>query len=108
LTSRVDGSTLFLLGEADAGDVDELAACLDRAPSLGDIDLDLAGLTFIDLTALRAILRFGSRLAACDRSLTVVNPSQPVALLLRISGFDHMLLGPGEAPGRSPLEHHQI
>ena len=42
LTFRVDGSTLFLIGEADAGAVDEIAACLDQAPSLGDIKLDLA------------------------------------------------------------------
>ena len=97
LTCRVDGSTLFLIGEADAGAVDQISACFDRAPSLGHIDLDLAGLTFIDLAALRAIVQFRSKLAACDRSLTVVNPSRPVTLLLRITRFDRLLLGRGES-----------
>jgi anti-anti-sigma factor len=88
LTCRVDGATLFLIGEADAGTVDEITACLEQAPSTGDIDVDLADITFLDLTALRVIMRFGSELAACGRSLTVVNPSRPVALLLRVTGFD--------------------
>jgi len=104
LTFRVDGSTLFLVGEADAAAVGDIAACLEHAPPLGDIDLDLAELTFIDLTALRAILQFGSQLAACDRSLTVVNPSQPVTLLLRITGLDRLVVEPGEAPRSSPLD----
>ena len=108
LTFRVDGSTLFLIGEADAGAVDEIGAHLDQAPSLGDLDLDLADLTFIDLAALRAILQFRSQLAADDRSLTVVNPSRPVSLLLRITRFDRLLLEPGEAPGHPPLERHPI
>ena len=83
LTYRVNGSTLFLTGEADAGTVDMIAACLDHAPSVGDIEVDLGDVTFLDLTALRVILEFGEELAAAHRSLTVVNPSRPVTLLLR-------------------------
>ena len=92
LTFRVDGSTLFLIGEADAGGVAEIAAYLDQAPSLGDIDVDLAEITFLDLTALRVVLRFRTELAARGRSLTVVNPSPPASLLLRVTGLDRTLL----------------
>ena len=53
LTFRVDGSTLFLIGEADAGTVDVIAACLDHAPSVGDVKVDLSDVTFLDVTALR-------------------------------------------------------
>ena len=83
---------MFLVGEADAGTVEVIAACLDHAPSLGDIDLDLAGRHLHRPDGARAILQFGSQLAASDRSLTVVNPSKPVALLLRVAGFDGVLL----------------
>ena len=88
---------MLLIGEADAGAVEEITACLDQAPSHGDINLDLAGITFIDLAALRAILQFRGQLIACGRSLTVVNASRPVTLLLRITGFDRLLLGSGES-----------
>ena len=87
---------MFLIGEADAGTVDMITACLEQAPSVGDIEIDLADISFLDLTALRVILQFGSELAAGDRSLTIVNPSRPVTLLLRVSGFDGILLSSSE------------
>ena len=88
----VEGSTLFLIGEADAGTVNTLTACFEQAPAVGDINVDLAELTFLDLTALRVILRFRTELAGCGRSLTVVNPSPPASLLLRVTGLDRTLL----------------
>ena len=102
LTCRVDGSTLFLIGEADAGAVEVITACLDQAPSVGNIKLDLSDVTFLDLTALRVILEFGKELAAADRSLSVVNPSRPVTLLLRVAGFDGILLCSGATAIWSP------
>ena len=92
---------MFLIGEADAGTVDTITACLEQAPSVGDIEVDLADITFLDLTALRVILQFGSELAAGDRSLTVVNPSRPVTLLLRVSGFDAILHANGRSAAQS-------
>lgn len=73
-----NGSTLFLslAGEFDWTVTDEVTAAVERAYDIPveHVIFDLSGLTFIDITALKVILRAHERAPSYGYHLTVVRP----------------------------------
>ena len=72
------GATLFLslAGEFDWTVTDEVAAAVEEAGHIPveRVVFDLSGLTFIDITALKVILKAHERAPAHGYDLTVVRP----------------------------------
>jgi anti-anti-sigma factor len=73
-----NGSTLFLslAGEFDSTVTDEVAAVVEGAYDvpLEHVVFDLSGLTFIDISALKVILKAHERAPSYGYQLTVVRP----------------------------------
>jgi anti-anti-sigma factor len=82
-----DHQVARIVGDLDADAQDDLIAVLDDLLARGiDITLNLGGVTFIDSTAIRALL--GAHATAVGRGLlfTVVEPSPIVDRVLGIAG----------------------
>ncbi len=84
---------LTVIGELDMGDADQVGDLLAQAAGAGRpiVRVDLAGLTFADSSAVKAIL-LGAR-AADERGVTyeLVNPHGNVRRLLGVTGLDDAL-----------------
>lgn len=93
--SAVDGGTrLTLRGELDAATAVELGQHVSASPA-GDVQVDLAGVTFMDSSGLAAILESHRRLAAQGRRLVLTQTSTAVQRVLELSGVSaHLDLGP--------------
>lgn len=79
---------LRLLGEIDAAGVDLLAGHLDPLPEgVADIIIDLAGVTFIDSSGLRALIEVHQRAQQSSRRVVMADPSPAVRRLFDISGL---------------------
>lgn len=82
-------------GEIDYGNVDVLRAALadvSRADS-DEVVVDLSHVTFIDSTALRALVGAKQRLADAGRSFSVRGPQPRVARVLQLAGVNEYLGG---------------
>src|SRR4051812_28589601 len=91
-----NGPRLDVGGEIDLATVDALddhLAFLVEA-GIGDIEVDMAAVTFCDATVLRVLIAAHRTLDAAGRHLHVVNPSPPTIRLLHLSGLDTDLLAP--------------
>ncbi|GAC1412277.1 MAG: hypothetical protein NVSMB57_07670 [Actinomycetota bacterium] len=76
----------FVHGDLDiASSVDLETMVATAAYTDGDLQLDLAGVPFMDSTGLSALLRIASKLP--NGNLVVENPSKNVARLFEISGL---------------------
>lgn len=77
-------------GELDCGTTDRLEAAVDELLALGwdSIVLDLRGLSFMDSTGLRAILRQANRTEA---TVKVIDGAPPVARLFDLTGVRGLL-----------------
>lgn len=72
----------------------EISAALDERPAPARIDVDLAGVTFVDSLGLGTLI-VGHRICAqMGVQFTVGGPSPFVARLLEISGFPDHLVDP--------------
>ena len=83
-------------GEIDLATVDAVRdhlALLVEAGT-GDVDVDMAAVTFCDATVLRVLLAAQQALAVGGRRLQVVNASAPTTRLLQVAGLDTVLLAP--------------
>ncbi len=78
-----------LLGELDLASLPEVWARLDGTD--GDVELDCAGLTFIDATGLRLFVAVEAACQARGAKLSIVSPSRCVVRLLELTGFDAVL-----------------
>jgi anti-anti-sigma factor len=78
-------------GEVDAATVATLAAPLHLAPPEATVVVHCAGVTFMDSTGLREILRHYIRLTDGGGSLRVVEPAKCVRLLFSVSGLEWIL-----------------
>src|SRR3954467_1513033 len=90
-TTNASGrSRLEVGGEIDFATVDALRDHLDLlvASGTGDIDVDMAAVTFCDATVLRVLLAAHQTLNTCGRHIHVINASAPVTRLLRVTGLD--------------------
>ena len=78
LNARQSGATLFLslAGEFDWAATDRVEGALDDANGkpLDQVVFDLSDLTFIDITALKVILKTQERALASGFQMTVVRP----------------------------------
>ena len=55
------------------------------------VQVDLAGMAFIDSTGLRALVEVDQRLRAAGGRLTVVNPTPATCKVLEITGLDRLV-----------------
>jgi anti-sigma B factor antagonist len=83
-TERPDGVRLY--GELDLASLPEVWARLEGAD--GDVELDCAGLTFIDAAGLRLFVSVQAACQARGAKLSIVSPSRCVVRLLELTGFD--------------------
>lgn len=88
-------AVLVLAGELDAYAADHLVAAIERIDgSAADIDLDVAGVSFVDSSGLRVLLKASDHLGG--RASTTLRHAQPTLLrLLELTGLvDHFTLAP--------------
>lgn len=89
LTISSTESGLAASGEIDAHTAPALAAAIDAAGP--DVELDLAGVEFVDSSGLRVLIDAHQRLADAGGGLRLVSLSEPVRRLLEISGVSAYL-----------------
>lgn len=80
---------LRLVGEVDLSNAVALRKVLAGAIADGDVTLDLAELSFIDVAGLRAIVQVA--MSNIDRSICLCDPSPQVLALLGRCGWSHLL-----------------
>lgn len=86
-----DGDRLVVDGDIDAHTCPDLAAHLDPLTGDGDVQVDLAGVDFMDSSGLRVIIGAHQRAAEADRKLIIERPGRAVRRILEISGLiDHL------------------
>jgi anti-anti-sigma factor len=96
---KAEGSnvTLGVVGELDLATVGVLTAHFDRAitDSDGPVTVNLAGVTFVDSSALHALLRAHAALAAAGRSLVVAEARPATMRVFQLACLvDTLGLGP--------------
>jgi anti-sigma B factor antagonist len=90
IAHRPDGS-IVLAGEFDAYVAGDLDAAIERLPPDGPARVDVAGVTFIDSSALRVLILHHDRLRASGGELKLVEPSLAVRRLLEVSRLEELL-----------------
>jgi len=79
-----------LAGEIDACSSGELAEAFTHVPEAADgiIEVDVAGITFIDSSGLRVLLELAERMAAVGGRVALRNPSGIVSRIIEITGLE--------------------
>ena len=86
----IDGG-LSVAGEIDAHTCPDLAAALEPLPGSGNVQIDMAGVQFMDSSGLRVLIGAHHRAAAAKRKLLICRPSKSVFRIIEISGLsDHL------------------
>ncbi len=92
---ELDGRTCVTLsGELDGVSVPPLRAQLVELmgePPAGDLVLDIAGVTFLDSTALTLFVLLHNQLASKGHDVTFLGPSPMAARIFQITGLDKLL-----------------
>jgi anti-sigma B factor antagonist len=91
LTIENGSSPIMVSGEIDAHTAPQLAEHFAMLPDGDDIDLDMAGVDFMDSSGLRVLIEVHQRAEAVGRRLVVCRPSTSVARLIEISGLSNLL-----------------
>ena len=88
-----------IVGELDADNCAQLSQALltDRRPTRG-LDIDLRGTTFIDSSAISALLGIHSELHGDETPVRIINPSAAVRRVLEITGLIEIFSVEGETP----------
>ena len=96
ITNTAPRSRLEASGEIDVATVgalrDHLALLVESGT--GDIDVDMADVTFCDATVLRVLLAAREALDGGGRRIQIINPSASTVRLLQLAGLDTTLLAP--------------
>lgn len=84
------GQVIFVRGELDLASAPNLSKVLGEAATGGDqpVTLDLSEVTFIDSSALRALVLAGRDLAAKGRTLQIGPRSEMVSRVLTMTSLD--------------------
>jgi anti-anti-sigma factor len=85
---------LRLFGELDMREVPRVRARLVGAD--GDLELDCAGVTFIDAAGVRLFVELRADCDARRATLRISNPSRCVVRLLELTALDSVFLGAPE------------
>jgi serine/threonine-protein kinase RsbW/stage II sporulation protein AB (anti-sigma F factor) len=90
LRAQRDGDRLLIAtaGELDLTTTPDLEAALQHGSPYAALELDLAGLTFIDSSGLRLLLSERERARSAGLRFTIIGAVGPVARVFAISGFD--------------------
>jgi anti-anti-sigma factor len=96
-SQRQDGTcVLGVEGEVDVAVVDELTERLRDSLSRGPaLELDCAGMTFIDSSGLGALVLVSKEAAAQGKQFGLVNVHTTALRLLQVSGLHDTLVKPG-------------
>lgn len=89
LEIRVDDHTIRVRGEIDAHTAPAIADVVRSTD--GDLDLDLAGVGFVDSSGLRVLIESHQLLEARGERLTIVDPSPAVQRMFELSVVDEYL-----------------
>jgi len=84
-------SIIRVTGELDLSTVAAFDAELDRSLSSERLVVELEGVTFIDSSALRAVVRAQKRVVAAGGELALVAPTQPARRVLDIATLDRFV-----------------
>lgn len=82
------GGMLEVAGELDAYTAPALEQLLAGEPREGDLRLDLSGVTFIDSTGIRVIVKADNDRRERSHGLVIVAPSPSVLRLLQLTSLD--------------------
>ena len=93
-TRGAERCTLTVEGELDVATAPQFRTSVGALLGTGcrDLEIDLAGTTFLDSSGLGALVWAAHRIRAAGGELSVVNPSVHVAQTLEITGIDRLLL----------------
>jgi anti-anti-sigma factor len=97
MTTTNGRASLTLSGELDVAMVPRVRSRL--AGFAGDVELDCAGLTFIDSAGINLFVELHHDLAGAGAKLTLVNPPHCVARLLELTAVDRLVEVRSEATG---------
>jgi anti-sigma B factor antagonist len=87
-------------GELDLASVDELRTALrTAAPRSPSVVVDVSGVSFIDSTALAALLRSNDELSSDGVQMVMACPPGPVRRLLTMTSLDDRLTLAPDRPG---------
>jgi anti-anti-sigma factor len=91
--SNGTAETLYVRGELDISSAPsfERAAADALDGQGGAFHVDLSGLTFMDSTGARSLVRVHERVGRIGRDLVVVRPTRPVRLVLELLGLDQVI-----------------
>ena len=89
---------LHIDGEFDMSEVETFRSCVDEIITSCDtaVVIDLAGVTFIDSSAIQALLNAGRCLAGKGRELRLQHLTAPVARIFELAGLSNLLGETGE------------
>jgi anti-anti-sigma factor len=88
----LDVEPVHLSGEYDIATAADLRHALTDDTQATVVQADFRDVTFVDSSALRALLEVRHQLDAEDRSLVLVNLPEPVATLLRVTDTEQLFL----------------
>jgi len=86
---------IILSGNLDFSTQEELVRAIDQALSAKatkEIQVDMTDVTFIDSSAIRALLNLQEMAARKDQSLSIWNCSEQIRETFAIGGFDRMFV----------------
>ena len=92
--SQGDSDELAISGRVDGAGANQLKAALQESVGTGvrTIVVDLSAATFIGSAGLGTLLQYWRQMQKKGGTLYVGNPSPPVLALIKVSGFNDMLL----------------
>jgi len=87
-------ATLFLHGRISFRSYPDFRAATQSAlddPEVQEIHLDMAGVEFLDSSALGMILHFNQKALAAAKALDITRPAPPIALILQVVNFGKLV-----------------
>lgn len=102
ITSHVDeGVQTFVISDRfDAHEVGAFRTAVDRARPTEAVRIDLSAVRFIDSTALAELLRIRKVLEEAGGRLLLQPVSDPVRVILELTGLDSVFASPQPEPAR--------